>query len=187
MKKVKRFLIGNIKTVIAFILGGIVFGTIGVYAATTLLSQSVYYDNTTSGASSTNVQDALDELYQKAETSQEMSSVLEFIEDSIDLDTIQFNTAQTVLASHKGVCIKRNGRLNCFKTDDFDYEKEHIQQVFSDVSCDVVTTGLFPLRHVECDASDFNCRVTPTSGIQCSDATDSSNCYVSFHGDVECN
>ena len=61
-----------IKNILCFVLGGIVFGTIGVYAATTLLSQSVYYNNTTSGASSTNVQGALDELYAKSKTCVEL-------------------------------------------------------------------------------------------------------------------
>ena len=66
MKKIKEIIKNNIKIVIAFILGGVVFGTLGVYAATTLLSQSVYYNNTNSGATSTNVQGALDELYTRA-------------------------------------------------------------------------------------------------------------------------
>ena len=54
--------------ILATVLGGVVFGTIGVYAATTLLSQSVYYDNSTSGATSTNVQGAIDELSTIANT-----------------------------------------------------------------------------------------------------------------------
>lgn len=167
-----------------FILGAIIFSAVGVVAAT-MASSDVEYTNS-KNSSVTNAKEALDDLYEKAETSQEMSSVLEFIEDSIDFDTIQFNTAQTVLASNKGVCIKRNGRLNCFKNDAFSYEKDHLQQVFSDVSCDAVTTGLAPLRHVECNASDFSCTVTQTMGTQCSDATDSSNCKVGFRGGVEC-
>jgi len=48
---------------IAFVLGAIVFSVIGAYAATTLSSSSVYYDNSTSGGTSTNVAGALDELY----------------------------------------------------------------------------------------------------------------------------
>ena len=48
---------------IAFVLGAIVFIVIGAYAASTLSSSSVYYDNSTSGGSSTNVSGALNELY----------------------------------------------------------------------------------------------------------------------------
>ena len=65
MKRVKKFLIENIKTVVAFIIGIIISGT-GVYAAILYASSDVGYDNTSSGMSATNVQDALDELYQKA-------------------------------------------------------------------------------------------------------------------------
>ena len=66
MKKIKEIFKNNVKLVIGLIIGGVVFGTIGVYAATTLLSQSVYYNKSTSGATSTNVQGALDELYTRA-------------------------------------------------------------------------------------------------------------------------
>ena len=48
---------------IAFVLGAIIFGGLGVYAATTLASSSVQYNNSTSGGSSTTVQGAIDELY----------------------------------------------------------------------------------------------------------------------------
>ena len=46
-----------------FILGALIFGTIGVSAATYFPSNDVTYDNTKSGLSSTNVQGAIDELY----------------------------------------------------------------------------------------------------------------------------
>ena len=46
-----------------FILGALIFGTIGVSAATYFPSNDVTYDNSTSGLSSTNVQGAIDELY----------------------------------------------------------------------------------------------------------------------------
>ena len=46
-----------------FILGALIFGTIGVSAATYFPSNDVTYDNTESGLQSTNVQEAIDELY----------------------------------------------------------------------------------------------------------------------------
>ena len=46
-----------------FILGALIFGTIGVSAATYFPSNDVTYDNTESGLTSTNVQGAIDELY----------------------------------------------------------------------------------------------------------------------------
>ena len=59
-EKIKKILKNRI---LIFILGGIVFGTIGVSAATYFESNLVTYDNTESGLSSSNVQGAIDELY----------------------------------------------------------------------------------------------------------------------------
>ena len=65
MKKIKKFVKNNIKVVIAFILGGIIIGTGGVYAATVLSSNDVTYSNEFSGLTATTVQDAIDEIYNK--------------------------------------------------------------------------------------------------------------------------
>ena len=51
--------------ILIFILSGLVFGTIGVSAATYFKSIDVTYDNTESGLSANNVQSAIDELYTK--------------------------------------------------------------------------------------------------------------------------
>ena len=59
--KVKKIFNNKIFT---FILGGIVFSSISVMAATYFESNAVTYDNTESGLTSTNVQGAIDELYE---------------------------------------------------------------------------------------------------------------------------
>lgn len=51
--------------IFGFILGAVIFGTITGVFAYTLASKDVLYDNSTSGSEKTNVQDALDELYEK--------------------------------------------------------------------------------------------------------------------------
>lgn len=51
--------------ILIFILSGLVFGAIGVSAATYFKSTDVTYDNKQSGLQSTNVQGAIDELYTK--------------------------------------------------------------------------------------------------------------------------
>ena len=59
----------NFKTkVLYFILGALIFGTIGVSAATYFESNLVTYDNKESGLNSTNVQGAIDELYNACKT-----------------------------------------------------------------------------------------------------------------------
>ena len=64
MKKIFKFIKQNI---IGLIVGGIVFGSIGVYAVVVITSKEITYeDNTSIGA--TNVQDAIDKLNTKATT-----------------------------------------------------------------------------------------------------------------------
>lgn len=64
MKKIVNKLKQNAKIIAAFVLGAILTGGT-VYAATVLPSSQVGYDNSTSGLAATDVQGALDELYQK--------------------------------------------------------------------------------------------------------------------------
>ena len=154
------------------IIGGIVFGTIGVYAATTLLSQSVYYNNTTSGASSTNVQGALDELYTKANT---------WINPSVlNGNGYYTNSARSVIATSQGILLIRNGNTHFIKANDWANEKTHIQQVFSDISCTVFSNGVI------CNASDFYCDVYNTGRVRCYDNSASSDCCVYSDGRVQC-
>ena len=59
-QKIKEF---SKKYLVGFIIGSILFGTLGVYAVTYFPGLNTTYDNSASGMTSTNVQDALDELY----------------------------------------------------------------------------------------------------------------------------
>ena len=172
MKKVKKFLIGNVKTVVAFIIGIVISGT-SVYAATILFnSNQVGYDNTTSGMTSTNVQDALDELYTKANRN--------ITGDGVTNVGFQTNAANTVFANSNGVCIVRKGKLSCFKTNNWSVEQTHIQQVFSDISC-YVNSSL-----VSCTASDFYCTVRSDGAVGCYDSSDDSFCCVYAGGSIDC-
>ena len=170
MKKIKSLFKKNVKLVIGIIIGGVVLWTLGVYAATILASNQVVYDNSSSGISATNVQDALDELYTKAKNMV-----------PIDPNTFNTNTAKTVYASSKGVCIKRNNKLNCFKINNWAEEQTHIQQVFSDISCNVYSS------YVICSAADFNCLVYSYGRVYCRDRSDYSNCGVDADGSLNCN
>ena len=207
MKKVKKFLLGNIKTVVAFVLGLIISGTT-VYAATILFnSNQVGYDNTSSGISATNVQDALDELYTRANT---------WINPNNNFGTPQyyafgiykgwcsstdncnsnagFPTTSTSAPSGKnvyatkyedggyGVCINRNGTPHCFRGRNWAYESQHVQKVFSGAndSCNVYSS------YVYCNASDFNCYVYSDGTVFCFVNGTPANCRVNGTGYVDC-
>lgn len=171
MKKIKKFLLGNIKTVVAFILG-IIMSVTTVYAATILYnSNQVEYDNTSSGMSATNVQDALDELSTKANT---------WIDPSyIDFTTLATNKNKTILASSAGMCIKRNNKVICMKNN-WIVEKVHLPQVFSDASCYVYSS------RVDCEDSAFRCFVNDYGNATCYDYSDYSSCVVDGVGNVYC-
>jgi len=215
MKKIKEIIKNNIKIVIAFILGGVVFGTLGVYAATTLLSQSVYYNNTNSGATSTNVQGALDELYTRASkwlnpndmgTPQYYATTGTYKGWCSSTDTncnsyADFPTTSTTPPSGKnvyaakykdgqyGVCIKRNGKEHCFRARNYKVEAKHVQEVFSDVGTYDSSTGLgcrVGSSTVYCYASDFRCYVFSNGSVNCYDIGPRGYCGVDAGGSVLC-
>ncbi|MCI8347102.1 MAG: hypothetical protein HFJ12_04040, partial [Bacilli bacterium] len=67
-KEVKKSVGKNYKLMLGFVIGVIVSG-IGVYAATTITSENIFYDNSKSGLTSTDLKGAIDELYEKYEKS----------------------------------------------------------------------------------------------------------------------
>jgi hypothetical protein len=169
LKKFHKYIKSNIKLVIGILIGAVLSGTT-VYAATILFnSNQVVYDNSSSGATSTNVQGALDELYTKANTRIYPNDF-----------GIKRNTAKNVMATPGGVCIKRNGTVHCLTTNNWDFEQNHIQQVFSDGYCTVASD------YVDCFASDFSCDISSTGRADCSAQSDNSICYVWSSGSVEC-
>ena len=79
-----------------------------------------------------------------------------------------------------GVCIKRNGTPHCFRGRNWAYESQHVQKVFSDISCNVSSS------YVNCNASDFFCDVYSNGDVLCFDSGTGAVCDVSDSGYVEC-
>ncbi len=78
-KKTKYYIKNNL---IGLIIGGIIFGSLGVYAAITFPSNEVSFDPSNSTLKSTNVKDAIDELYKKCTGESVKSAAEQIIEDS---------------------------------------------------------------------------------------------------------
>ena len=191
MKKVKKFLLGNIKTVVVFILGLIIGGS--VYAATILFQSNIVgYNNAISGLSATNVQDALDELYDKANSCvniNNMGTPTNYINYGSNKPT---TSSPTIPPSGKniyvglyedgqyGVCIKRNGTQHCFRYNNWIAESKHVQKVFSDISCTVSS------NYTNCDASDFFCGVSSTGNVSGIDYDIHVRCHISADATVLC-
>ena len=154
---------------IGFILGGLILGGTTYVIATSIASSNITY---TSNGQST-VQGALNDLYTKSNT---------WIDPSyIDFTTLATNTKKTILASSAGICIKRNGKVSCMKKNNWSVEKNHIKQIFSDISCNEYSDN------VDCDASDFYCDVADLGDVYCHDNSDYSYCCVYSDGSVNCN
>ena len=69
-----------------------------VYAASTLYESNVVgYDNTTSGLTSGNVQDALDELYGRATEYTDMETRISSLENNNTIENITFTSNQSVV------------------------------------------------------------------------------------------
>ena len=82
--------------------------------------------------------------------------------------------------SQKSVCIIRNNQLHCFKNNNYEYEKNHVQQVFGSSSCYVYSSFVY------CGASDFHCRAYSDGSVYCYDRGASEVCYVYGDGSVYC-
>ena len=154
------------------VLGGIITGG-GVYASTVGAS-NVSYSNSSSGLSATTAQQAIDELYKKADN------------QYFDLATAETNSTGNVFASKKGVCIFRGEKAYCFKANNYSVEKNHIKEVFSDGSCS------YSSDYVDCYQSNTgeHCGanlggiVSSRSG---SNASYSGSCSVTAAYSVGCN
>lgn len=84
-KKLMSFVKNNVSGIIVgVIIGGVILGSIGVYAATYFPSDDVTYDNTDSGLASTDVQGAIDELYSTCNASSTSSDLKENVVTSGD-------------------------------------------------------------------------------------------------------
>ena len=177
MKKIKNFINSKFKLCIGIIIGFIVSGGVAYAATIVLSSDEIGYDNSTSGASSTNVKDALDELYNIA--------ITPISADGIENLGFTTNRTKVIMASPNGVCIIRKGKFVCFQSNNFAVEKEHILQVFSDVTC----WSFSDL--VDCPTYDFSCNAHKDGWVQCFDMLDpnpnsKSGCSVNHYGTINC-
>lgn len=100
--------------------------------------------------------------------------------DTTDYLTLGKNVFVKLEGEQKSACIVRNGNLSCFKNNNWDEEQNHVQQVFSDISCDVFSS------HVDCNASDFSCYVTSDGDVYCRDGGSNESCRVNSDGSVYC-
>ena len=167
MKKIGRLIKKNSKILIAFIIGLIIAGG-GAYVAALTASEVTYTGN---GQSTVN--GALNDLYTRANR---------WINPSVlNGNGYYTNKARNMIATSQGILLIRNGNTHFIKANDWANEQTHIQQVFSDDSCDAMPNG------VSCYASGFTCDVYSDGNVYCNAIFDYSGCEVDSGGEVGCN
>ena len=188
MKKVKN-LFKNSKT--RFILGlilGIILTGGGVYAATIGNYKDVFYDNATSNLSSTNVQDALDELYDKINNRLTTYAFgTPTINSPVDFQEVIASSGSEVFVKKQGsqlsACLYYNNRLFCMKNGTENWETNKA----------MLNTTTFPGFTCSADSSDASCRdgsfsCGASSGgfVGCSNLDAGVDCFVYGDGSVDC-
>ena len=112
MKKISKFIKSNYKFLIGVIVGLLLSGT-GVYAANTIYSKNVIYDNSNSGLSATNVQDALDETYSKCIPPTAADDIINLYNDGSSINTVNIggstSNPQVKLNATQGIMLDNNG------------------------------------------------------------------------------
>lgn len=172
------------KILCGIVIGIVVASTTSALAATTILSSNVSYSNSSSGLKSTNVQGAIDELYNMVNSK---ITTYEFgtptASSSIDFQDVIDSSGSNVFSQKKGselsICIYLNGSLSCFKNNDFTNEKVHLKEAFSsscgefsgNINCGNSTTGncsLYSNGSVDCTSSSKKvCRLTSNNVVTC--------------------
>lgn len=176
-------IINNYKIFIGILIGIMLSGaTVMAFA---LNSKDVLYDNASSGINSTNVQDAIDELYNTATikineaknkcpdgyicekpntyTHYEFGNPTE-VSTTNYKDIMNSNNTNIFIQLASGqlsVCIYINDALECFKNNNYENEISHLNKVFGDSNCSYVNS------YYRCTISNFACNLFDYGSIHC--------------------
>ncbi len=155
------------------IMMGVVLAYGGVYAVTTIMGSNIIYSNVNSGLSSSNVQGAIDELYDKAENLKKVRYAYgdpDKVTSYTSYEEVVYRLGHSVFIAKDGTqklgCIYRNNQLTCFNPKYFLSEKEKLKQIYA--SC-VETNNEFQCGYNDNADSQF------TEDVRCSLGGDSAN------------
>ncbi len=129
MNKVRKIFKNNYKILIGLILG-VIISVVGVYAAVTITGSDVTYSNSSSGLTSTTVQDAIDELNNKTDI-RKMSNFVSVYKYSTATSTKCITGEEDTCV--KSTCHKTKTRGSCpagtiikYKVNDTDIVTFHV-------------------------------------------------------------
>ena len=124
-KKIKKIVGSRRTTFIVGLVLGIIVSASGVYAANTIYSKNVTYDNSNSGLSATNVQDALDETYSKCIPPKATSKIINLYNDGSSINTVNIggstSNPEVHLNATQGIMLDNNGDYRYYGADPNNY------------------------------------------------------------------
>lgn len=200
LEKLKEKFIKNEKYILGIITGILISGTT-VYAATIISAVNVSYSNTSSKLSSTNVQNAIDELYDKAKNNcpdgYECIKVRYAFGEPTDSSPSSFDevrqtfpmtaVAVRLLNGSKSICIYRGSKsIECFANNSTTTEITHMQEVYGTNNCAEKNAGN-NTKYLECNNSNTICQAYSNGIINCYTSDTGYGCYILADNSVNCN
>ena len=175
----------KLQLTIGIIIGLLITATT-VYANNlSFTAKEISYDNTTSGISKTSVQDAIDELCEDSKKCKKIKDNNIYFEygdpttsSTTDYTTLGKNLFVALNGDQKSICIIRNNKLHCFDINNYQIEKVHILDVYSDITCSTMSSYIY------CSDGRVNCRVNNDGSVMC--VASSGGCDITKDGVVEC-
>ena len=153
-----------------------------VYAASQINANNIIYENDKSGLSSTNVQDALNELNDRSKNwinPYDAGSPEKYTyEDGYfeDLPSIPPSGKRVYLGfydySQYGVCLVKDGKENCFRANNWLIESKHILNVFNEEECDIKDS------YVSCETQTMGCEVRSDGRVNCFTRSGEDECFT---------
>ena len=132
------------------------------------------------------VQGALDNLYSKATEPNAKNNVMYYeygeptTSSTTDYGSLNKKIFLALNGGQKSICIIRNGRLHCFDNNNYIIEKEHVKEVFSDITCKITSSS------VSCNDGKIECDIFESGSVSAYDFTDESEHSIENGKDRRC-
>lgn len=187
LSKIKKVLTNPKVNFVTGLMMGLIIMATGVYAATLVNSKNVTYDNSNSTLSSTNVQDALDELYNEYSSDPRYELGTPTPSSPTDFKKVISSSGSNIFAKKQGnqlsVCLYYNNNLFCMKNGEKNWEKNKAMlntETFPD-GCTAYSSYSY------CDFDQFTCGAYSDGKVYCNDDNLGHYCEVNKDGEVLCN
>ena len=177
MKKVQQFLKSNIRLIIGVIIGCLISISYVCASNESMNSNQIDYSNSNSTLISTDIQSAISELDEKANSDD--YSINKYLELSgtptnyiygsepptIESPTTPPSNKYVYIGLYEdgqyGICIKIEGRQECFRYGNWIFEAKHLIKVFGEQKCETTSVN------VGCHDDNFNCTVHSNGKLSC--------------------